>query len=74
MSKDLPHILDKFYRADNASSEAIGGAGLGLAIVKYIVESHRGEISAESKLGRGSTFTFALPTKTSKTRGGRSVS
>jgi len=71
--KDLPHIFEKFYRADNASSQAIGGTGLGLGIVKYIVESHGGEISAESKLGKGSTFSFTLPTRTSKRRGGRRV-
>jgi signal transduction histidine kinase len=71
--KDLPHIFEKFYRADNASTMVIRGTGLGLGIVKYIIESHGGEISAESKLGKGSTFSFTLPTRTSKTRGGRRV-
>ena len=61
MSKDLHHIFEKFYRADNASSEAIGGTGLGLAIVKYIIESHGGIISAESRIGKGSIFSFVLP-------------
>ena len=72
--KDLPHVFEKFYRADNASSEAIGGTGLGLGIVKYIVEFHRGEIKAESKLKKGSTFSFTLPAKADKIGGERRVS
>ena len=66
--KDLSHIFEKFYRAENASSEAIGGTGLGLAIVKYIVEGHAGKIWAESKLGKGSTFSFTLPVRSSRLR------
>ena len=66
--KDLPHVFEKFYRAENASSEAIGGTGLGLAIVKYIVESHKGRISVESKLGKGSTFRFILPVRSKRLR------
>ena len=69
--KDLPHIFEKFYRAENASSEAIGGTGLGLAIAKYIVESHAGKISVESKIGKGSTFSFALPLRSTRARRGR---
>jgi len=72
--KNLPHIFEKFYRADNASSEVIGGTGLGLSIVKYIVESHGGKLSVESKLGKGSTFSFTLPIKIDKIRGERRVS
>jgi len=54
----LPHIFDKFVQVPGA---ATGGAGLGLAISRLIVESHGGQISVQSQLGRGSTFTFTLP-------------
>ncbi len=66
--KDLPHIFEKFYRAKNASRASIGGTGLGLAIAKYIVESHAGKISAESELGKGSTFSFTLPIKSTQAK------
>lgn len=54
----LPHIFDKFVQVPGA---ATGGAGLGLAISRLIVEAHGGQISAQSQLGHGSTFTFTLP-------------
>jgi len=57
---DIPFIFDKFYRASNAHNET-PGTGLGLAIVKSIVENHQGRIWAESKLGKGTTFTILLP-------------
>ncbi|MEJ2560527.1 MAG: ATP-binding protein [Anaerolineae bacterium] len=62
-SRDLPHVFDRFYRADPARSRATGGAGLGLAIVRAIVEAHEGRVSvvSDGTPGHGSTFTVQLP-------------
>jgi len=57
----MEHIFDHFYRVDSARTKASGGAGLGLALVKQMVLAHGGKIMAESKIGRGSTFTILLP-------------
>jgi len=54
----LPHIFDKFVQVPGAPT---GGAGLGLTISKSIVEAHGGQISVQSQIGRGTTFTFTLP-------------
>jgi PAS domain S-box-containing protein len=59
--EDLPHIFDRFYRAQNVSQLTIAGTGLGLSITKEIVEMHGGEIALESTVGVGTTVTVWLP-------------
>jgi signal transduction histidine kinase len=60
---DLPHIFDRFWRADQARRRSGGrpGVGLGLAISKWIAEAHGGTIAVQSRPGRGTTFTVTLP-------------
>ncbi len=60
--KDIPHIFDRFYRADSSrSKKEIDGFGIGLSIAKSIVMLHKGEIKVNSTLGKGSTFMVSLP-------------
>ena len=56
---DLPHIFERFYKADRSRSG--GGTGMGLAIAKHVIGAHGGSIRVESEEGRGSTFSFDLP-------------
>jgi heavy metal sensor kinase len=56
----VPHIFERFYRADSARSRESGGVGLGLAIVKEIVDTHDGEIAVSSVPGKGTIFTIRL--------------
>ena len=59
-SNELPRVFDRFYQVDGSASRRYGGVGLGLAICKEIVEAHGGEIWAESREGKGSSFYFTL--------------
>lgn len=59
----LPHLFERFYRADFARDRGHGGSGIGLAIVKALTEAHGGHVKAFSRgTGQGCTFTVALPT------------
>jgi len=61
-SEDLPHIFERFYRAEKSRTRSrAGGFGLGLSIVHWIVEHHAGRIEVESKEGQGTTFVIWLP-------------
>ncbi len=59
--EDLPHVFDRFYRADPARSRDPGGTGLGLAIARWIAEQHGGQITLASSPGAGTTARVCLP-------------
>jgi len=56
---DIPHIFERFFKADRSRSG--GGTGLGLAIARHLVRAHGGDIRVQSEEGRGSVFSFTLP-------------
>jgi signal transduction histidine kinase len=60
-AKHLPHLFDRFYRADSDRSRSSGGSGLGLAIAHEIIRLHRGKISVDSQPDGVTTFTVQLP-------------
>ena len=71
----LPHVFDRFFRADEARSRDDGGAGLGLSIAKSICSAHGAQIEVYSQVGHGSCFRLSLPRPdTASGRGGQSAS
>lgn len=61
--EDLPFVFERFYKADKARTRGRSGTGLGLAIAKNIVNAHKGQITVQSKLGQGTTFSILIPRK-----------
>jgi signal transduction histidine kinase len=62
--EDIPHIFDRFYRADQSrSKEKVDGFGLGLSLAKTIIEMHKGTVEVSSVLGKKTTFTIKLSLK-----------
>jgi len=64
--EDLPHVFDRFWRADTARQRGTGGSGLGLAIARQIVTDHGGTIDVAGAPGGGAVFTVALPATESR--------
>jgi PAS domain S-box-containing protein len=61
--EDMPHVFDRFYRADKSHASSGSSIGLGLAIVKWVAETHGGTASAKSVKNNGSVFSVSLPIK-----------
>jgi signal transduction histidine kinase len=59
--EDLPHVFERFWRAEKSRNQHTGGTGIGLAISKRLIELQGGQIEVRSGLGKGSTFQFYLP-------------
>ncbi|MFF7976369.1 ATP-binding protein [Streptomyces sp. NPDC007905] len=59
--EDLPHVFDRFWRAEKSRSRRTGGSGLGLPIVRHLVAAHGGTVGATSERGAGAVFTLRLP-------------
>lgn len=66
---DLPHVLDRFYRAGEVTTRSAGGLGLGLALSQQILEAHGRELELRSREGAGTVFTFRLPAAAHADRG-----
>jgi signal transduction histidine kinase len=58
---DLPYVFERFFRSKRSRRVHPAGSGLGLSIVRWIVEAHKGRVTVESVVGKGSTFTVRLP-------------
>ncbi|MFN8440429.1 MAG: ATP-binding protein [Caldilineaceae bacterium] len=59
-AEDLPFIFDRFWRGDRARTRSSGGSGLGLAIANQLVKAHDGQLTVQSEVGKGTTFTVEL--------------
>ncbi|KZL92574.1 ATP-binding protein [Clostridium magnum] len=60
-NENIPHVFERFYRADESRNKQTGGSGIGLAIAKSIIKAHKGIITVESKINEGTNFTVKIP-------------
>lgn len=60
-AEEVPFVFERFWRGDKSRNRNSGGSGIGLAIVKQLVEMHKGMVSVDSQIGKGSTFKVSLP-------------
>ena len=65
-ARDLPRVFERFFQVETHLTRRYGGMGLGLSVAKAMIELHGGRIWVESEEGKGSTFTFLLPTSRNK--------